>query len=96
MTAGILPLLLALSNEAPLEEIKASFNNFSAEYLYGEPGARVPDVSSFRTEYDFIVIGAGTPGCVLANRLSENSNWNVLLLEVKCSLDGGSILWNDW
>ncbi|HKT94558.1 MAG TPA: GMC family oxidoreductase N-terminal domain-containing protein [Paraburkholderia sp.] len=44
-------------------------------------GARGASSRRLEGEFDYVIVGAGTAGCVLANRLTEDADVSVLLIE---------------
>ncbi|XP_076761445.1 LOW QUALITY PROTEIN: glucose dehydrogenase [FAD, quinone] [Xylocopa sonorina] len=67
----------AIIPDGIFEALRELFGRVSRPFDQPIPDETYPE----RKEYDFVVIGAGSGGSVLANRLTENPNWNVLLLE---------------
>lgn len=68
-------LIESIDELEKVQSVEAIKNDFISEMkdIYSD--------KNILNQYDFVIVGASPTGCVLANRLTENPEWKVLLLE---------------
>lgn len=72
-------LLFGVSKITIIPALITALAYFNYDLINPENHPRV--TKELKKSYDFIVVGGGSAGNVVVNRLTENPEWNVLLLE---------------
>ncbi|CAL8100281.1 unnamed protein product [Orchesella dallaii] len=78
--ANIVPSITSvLSSALPIMVISFGFWDQYSDFLHSQTLENYQ--KNVVEEYDFIIVGGGSAGCVLSNKLSANPNYKILLLE---------------